>query len=70
MKQDNVQIKSSTFTKMFYLSCILPAMHEQGDIVLTEQIYNDLLLVQDDLVAKMDAIKARQEYTQKLKDKK
>lgn len=55
---------------MFFLSCILPAMHEQGEIVLTEQIYNDLLLVQDDLVAKMDAIKAREEYMKKLKDKK
>lgn len=69
-REKQIQIKKSIFTKVFYTAITLVDEVEQGNIIVTDEIYNNLLEIQNEFSGKVGAMKAREEYTKNLMEKK
>lgn len=69
MSEKQVQIKKSTFTKIFYTVMKIINDAEQNIIVLDEEILKNLIEIQDDFSNKVMAMQEREEYTNNLLNK-
>lgn len=70
VQEKQIQIKKSIFTKIFYTSIVLIDEIEDGNIVVDDAMYCNLLEIREEFSSKVKAIKAREEYSKRLLENK